>query len=71
MQPMTDLARKLKKAIAAALIADKDVNTAKSESRRRHAEQIRREANTKLAKAIKRNKRAKTQKQMRDLGINY
>ena len=66
-----DLARKLKKAMVALLVADKDVDAAKTETRKRHATQIRRVAKAKALKAAKRVKRAKTQKQMRDLGINY
>ena len=66
-----DLARKLKKAMVALLVADKDVNAAKSERRQRAATHARRLAEAKALKAAKRVKRAKTQKQMRDLGINY
>ena len=66
-----DLARKLKKAMVALLVADKAVDAARSERRQRAAAHTRKLAEAKALKAAKRVKRAKTYKQMRDLGINY
>jgi hypothetical protein len=66
-----DLARKFKKAVAAALVAERGVNAAKTERRHRAAAHTLKMAELKMSKAAKRMKRAKTQKQMRDLGINY
>jgi hypothetical protein len=66
-----DLARKLKKAVAAALVAERSVNNAKTERRQRAAAHTLKMAELKMSKAAKCVKRAKTHKQMRDLGINY
>ena len=64
-----NLGRKLRTTIANLLVSDQHVNAAQTEAVRRVAEHNREVARATFEKAQKKFKRAKRQKQLRDLGL--
>jgi len=67
---MKNLGRKLRTAIANLLVSDQHANAAQTDAVRRVAEHNRAVARANVEKAQKRVKRAKRQKQLRDLGLS-